>query len=183
MAGPLSGRSVAIKDNMSVAGLPMTIGTFAEFLSADGKYPISQIDASVVTRVLESGGTVAGIAVCENYSASALSFSPASGPVQNPWVHGYATGGSSSGCAALLAATLKKKISQSQDEGDWESGIELAIGGDQGGSIRIVSPHPHITASWQICLHISSLLHTVASTASSQLSDFALTQVSRLCTQ
>lgn len=183
MTGPLTGRSVAIKDNMSVAGLPMTIGTFAEFLSADGKYPISQIDASVVTRVLEAGGTIAGIAVCENYSASALSFSPASGPVQNPWVNGYATGGSSSGCAALLAATLKKKISQGQDKSDWESGIDLAIGGDQGGSIRIVSPHPHFTPSWHICLYLISLLHTVASTVSSQLLDFAPTQVSRLCIQ
>lgn len=151
MTGPLSGRSVAIKDNMSVAGLPMTIGTFAEFLSEDGQYPISQIDASVVKRVLEAGGIVAGTAVCENYSAAALSFSPASGPVQNPWVKGYATGGSSSGCAALLAATLKKRTSQDRDgdkvldENDWESGIDLAIGGDQGGSIRIVSPGPHFT--------------------------------------
>lgn len=183
MTGPLSGRSVAIKDNMSVAGLPMTIGTFAEFLSADGKYPISQIDASVVTRVLEAGATVAGIAVCENYSAAALSFSPASGPVQNPWAHGYATGGSSSGCAALLAATLKKRISQGQDEGDWESGIDLAIGGDQGGSIRIVSAYPHFTACWHICLHSNSLLHTVAFTVSSRLSDSAPTRESRLCIQ
>lgn len=147
---------------MSVAGLPMTIGTFAEFLSADGKYPISQIDASVVARVLEAGGTVAGVAVCENYSAAALSFSPASGPVQNPWIHGYATGGSSSGCAALLAATLKKRISQGGVEGDWESGIDLAIGGDQGGSIRIVSPRPQSAASWPVFSRSVSLLHIVA---------------------
>lgn len=141
----MSGRSVAIKDNMSVAGLPITIGTFAEFLSADGQFPISEIDASIVKRVLEAGGTIAGTAICENYSAAALSYSPATGPVQNPWVKGYATGGSNSGCAALLAATLKKKMNHVQhgvkslDDADWESGIELAIGGDQGGSIRIVS--------------------------------------------
>lgn len=129
-----------------MAGLPITLGTFAEFLSADGKFPISEIDASVVTRVLEAGGTVAGTATCENYSACALSYSPASGPVENPWAKGYATGGSSSGCAALLAATMKKKITKNgtiQANGstgpDWESGIDLAIGGDQGGSIRIVS--------------------------------------------
>ncbi|KAJ4390947.1 hypothetical protein N0V93_004546 [Gnomoniopsis smithogilvyi] len=149
-AGPLSGRSVAIKDNMSVAGLPITIGTFAEFLSPEGNFPISEIDASIVKRVLEAGGTVAGTAVCENYSAAALSYSPATGPVHNPWVKGYATGGSSSGCAALLAATLKKKMSQGQngsmslDDADWESGIELAIGGDQGGSIRIPAAYSGI---------------------------------------
>lgn len=180
---------MAIKDNMSVAGLPMTIGTFAEFLSDDGKYPISQIDASVVKRVLEAGGTVAGTAVCENYSAAALSFSPASGPVQNPWVKGYATGGSSSGCAALLAATLKNRISQGQNgvmvpgNHDWESGIDLAIGGDQGGSIRIVSPQPYLTGYRCIYLYLVSLLHTVAYMASSQLSDSVPTLELRLCTQ
>lgn len=126
-----------------MAGLPITLGTFAEFVSADGKFPISDIDASVVTRVLEAGGTVAGTATCENYSACALSYSPASGPVENPWAKGYATGGSSSGCAALVAASMKKKISKKEVNGSadpaWESGIDLAIGGDQGGSIRIVS--------------------------------------------
>lgn len=144
--GPLTGRSVAIKDNVSVAGLPITLGTFPEFVSEDGKFPISEIDAPVVSRVLEAGGTVAGTATCENYSACALSYSAATGPVENPWAKGYATGGSSSGCAALLAATMKKKITKDKDiqangstDPEWESGIELAIGGDQGGSIRIVS--------------------------------------------
>lgn len=145
VTGPLSGRSVAVKDNVSVAGLPITIGTFAEFLSADGKFPISEIDASVVIRVLESGGTLAGTATCENYSACGLSYSPATGPVHNPWVKGYATGGSSSGCAALVAATMKKRMAQREHgvnrsfQSDWDSGIDLAIGGDQGGSIRVVS--------------------------------------------
>lgn len=151
VTGPLNGRSVVIKDNMSVAGLPMTIGTFAEFLSADGNFPISEIDASVVSRVLQAGGTIMGIATCENYSASALSYTPASGPVQNPWVKGYTTGGSSSGCAALLATTMKKRMAESEQGIDgfgkagWDSDITLAIGGDQGGSIRIVSD---ILAFW-----------------------------------
>lgn len=144
--GPLSGRSIAVKDNVSVAGLPMTLGTFSEFLSSTGKFPVSEIDASVVSRVLEAGGTVAGTATCENYSACALSYSPATGPVESPWAKGYATGGSSSGCAALVAVTMKSKLSKSRvnhangsDPPEWESGIDLAIGGDQGGSIRLVS--------------------------------------------
>lgn len=120
----------------------MTLGTFPEFLSSDGKFPVSEIDASVVRRLLEAGGTVAGTATCENYSACALSYSPATGPVDNPWAKGYATGGSSSGCAALVAATMKSKLSKNKVNPEWESGIDLAIGGDQGGSIRIVSGYP-----------------------------------------
>lgn len=135
---------MVVKDNVSVAGIPITLGTFPEFLSADGKYPVSEIDASVVTRVLEAGGTIAGTATCENYSASPLSYTSASGRVENPWGLGHATGGSSSGCASLVAASMKRKLSQGQTNGGndastWESGIDLAIGGDQGGSIRVVS--------------------------------------------
>lgn len=128
-----------------MAGLPITLGTFPEFVSAEGKFPISEVDATVVSRVLEAGGIVAGTATCENYSACALSYSPASGPVENPWARGYATGGSSSGCAALLASTMRKRLTKSEEgtsgtaSSEWDSGIDLAIGGDQGGSIRIVS--------------------------------------------
>lgn len=140
-AGPLSGRSVAVKDNVSVAGVPLTLGTFPEFLAADGKYPVSEIDASVVTRILEAGGTIAGTATCENYSASPLSYSSANGQVENPWGLGHATGGSSSGCGSLVASSMKRKVNSTMN-GDagatWESGIDLAIGGDQGGSIRVV---------------------------------------------
>lgn len=144
---------MAVKDNMSVAGLPMTLGTFPEFLSRQGKFPVSEIDASVVKRVLEAGGRIAGTATCENYSACALSYSPATGPVENPWAKGYATGGSSSGCAALVAVATKKKLFGGQTDDangtadtESESGIDLAIGGDQGGSIRVVSPahDPHL---------------------------------------
>lgn len=138
-SGPLSGRSVAVKDNVSVAGVPITLGTFPEFLSADGKYPVSEIDASVVTRVLEAGGTLAGTATCENYSASPLSYTSATGRVENPWGAGHATGGSSSGCASLVAASMKKKLAKDVNGAAWDSGIDLAIGGDQGGSIRVVS--------------------------------------------
>ena len=52
--GVLSGKSVSFKDNVAVAGIPMSIGSFA----LDGFVP--DFDATVVTRVLESGGTVVG---------------------------------------------------------------------------------------------------------------------------
>lgn len=147
-SGPLAGRAVAVKDNISVAGVPITLGTFPEFFEG-GNHPVSEMDASVVTRVLEAGGIIAGTATCENYSASPLSYTAASGPVENPWGRGHATGGSSSGCAALVAASLKRKLlgAAGVDEGGEErggeerggEGVDLAVGGDQGGSIRVVS--------------------------------------------
>lgn len=77
----------------------------------------------MVTRVLEAGGNITGKAVCENLCHSATSSSAATGSVHNPYAKGYSSGGSSSGCGALVA------------NGD----VDMAIGADQGGSIRVVS--------------------------------------------
>lgn len=58
-AGPLSGKTLVIKDNIAVAGLPMLNGSF----TLDGYRP--EVDATVVTRLLDAGASVAGKAVCE----------------------------------------------------------------------------------------------------------------------
>ena len=113
--GPLSGHRVALKDNICLAGVPMMNG--AGFL--DGTMP--DFDASVVQRVLGAGGEIAGKAVCEFYCLSGGSHTSSTGPVQNPRKHGHVAGGSSSGCAALVAS----------------GEVSMAIGGDQAGSIRI----------------------------------------------
>ncbi|KJF24797.1 amidase [Rhodococcus sp. AD45-ID] len=113
--GVLGDRRVAIKDNVSVAGVPMMNGS----RSVEGFVPSR--DATVVTRLLAAGATVAGKAVCEDLCFSGSSFTPASGPVRNPWDPHREAGGSSGGSAALVA------------NGD----VDIAIGGDQGGSIRI----------------------------------------------
>ncbi len=78
-------------------------------------------DATVVTRLLDAGAIITGKAVCENLCFSGGSHTSATGPVRNPWDRSRSAGGSSSGSAALVAA------------GD----ADLALGGDQGGSIRI----------------------------------------------
>jgi amidase len=116
-AGPLSGRTIVLKDNVALAGVPMAGGT--DFLA---DY-IPPCDATVVTRILDAGGTIVGKAQCEYLSASAGSHTGAGGFVHNPHRHGHSAGGSSSGSAALVAA----------------GEVDLAIGGDQGGSIRIPS--------------------------------------------
>ena len=112
--GKLSGRTIAIKDNIAIAGVEMMNGASA----LEGYTP--EIDATVVTRVLDAGATITGKAQCEYYCLSGGSHTSAQGPVRNPHNRDHSSAGSSSGCAALVA------------NGD----VDLAIGGDQGGSIR-----------------------------------------------
>jgi amidase len=114
-SGALAGKRVAIKDNVMVAGLPMMNGS----RSLEGFVPVE--DATVVTRVLAAGGTVAGKSVCEDLCFSGGSHTSANGPVHNPWDTSRSAGGSSSGSAALVAA----------------GAVDMAIGGDQGGSVRL----------------------------------------------
>lgn len=114
-SGKLSGKTVVLKDNVCVAGVPMMNGAS----TLEGYVP--NVDATVVTRLLDAGATVVGKAVCEYFCFSGGSHTSASGPVHNPWRMGYSAGGSSSGSAALVAA----------------GEVDMAIGGDQGGSIRM----------------------------------------------
>jgi amidase len=136
----LKGRTVAIKDSISIGGLPTTVGTFTEVLCKDGNLAPSPIDASVVSRILESGATIKGSSTCENYCASPLSFSAATGPVHNAWMYSYTSGGSSSGSATLVAATAIHRASGK----DFGETVELAIGGDQAGSVRIPASYSGI---------------------------------------
>jgi amidase len=114
-AGKLAGKTVVLKDNVCLAGVPMMNGAS----TLEGYTP--DIDATIVTRILEAGGTIVGKAHCEYFCFSGGSHTSAAGPVHNPRKPGYSAGGSSSGSAALLAA----------------GEVDMAIGGDQGGSIRI----------------------------------------------
>ena len=116
-SGPLAGKTVAIKDNVCVAGVPMMNGSHV----LEGYVP--EIDATIVTRILDAGGTILGKSVCENFCFSGGSHTCATPPVRNPHDPSRTTGGSSSGSGALVAT----------------GEVDLAIGGDQGGSIRIPS--------------------------------------------
>ena len=113
--GPLSGKRVVLKDNVCLAGVPMMNGAS----SLEGYVP--DVDATLVTRILDAGGSIAGKAHCEYFCLSGGSHTNAAGPVHNPYRYGYSAGGSSSGSAALVGA----------------GELDLAIGGDQGGSIRM----------------------------------------------
>lgn len=112
--GPLAGCRIGIKDNIAVAGVPMRNGSplLADFIPLE--------DATVVTRILDAGGIIIGKTVCEDLCFSGSSHTSTPRPVLNPHDTARSAGGSSSGNAAAIAA------------GD----IEMAVGGDQGGSVR-----------------------------------------------
>ena len=114
-SGKLAGKKIALKDNVSLAGVPMMNGAS----TLEGYMP--DIDATIVTRILDAGGTIVGKTHCEYFCFSGGSHTCAAGAVHNPHKMGYSSGGSSSGSAVVVAT----------------GEADMAIGGDQGGSIRI----------------------------------------------
>jgi len=113
--GPLVDKTVGLKDNIALAGVEMTNGSRL----LEGYVP--EIDATIVSRLLDAGATIKGKLNMESFAFSGSSDTSDFGTVTNPRAPGYIAGGSSSGSGAAVAA------------GD----VDIAIGGDQGGSIRI----------------------------------------------
>ncbi|XP_059154996.1 amidase-like [Physella acuta] len=113
--GKLSGKTFAIKDNTAVAGVPMSNGSRL----LQGYIP--EYDATVVTRILDAGGRILGKSSCDDFCLSAMGFSAVDGYISMPDTPDYRVGGSSGGSAVLVAT----------------GEVDMALGADQGGSIRI----------------------------------------------
>jgi aspartyl-tRNA(Asn)/glutamyl-tRNA(Gln) amidotransferase subunit A len=114
-ADPPAGVPVAIKDLLDTAGLVTTYGSaiFAEHVPARS--------AESVLRLEAAGYAVAGKTNLHEFAYGITSQNAHFGTVPNPRAPGRVAGGSSGGSAAAIAA------------GD----VELALGTDSGGSIRI----------------------------------------------
>jgi len=113
--GKLAGKTVALKDNVMLAGVPLMNGSS----TLEGYIP--NVDATIVTRLLDAGATILGKSHCECFCMSGGSHTGAKGPVRNPHDPSRSAGGSSSGSGVLVAT----------------GEVDMAIGGDQGGSIRM----------------------------------------------
>jgi aspartyl-tRNA(Asn)/glutamyl-tRNA(Gln) amidotransferase subunit A len=115
--GPLAGRTLLVKDLVDTAGVRTTYGSriYADHVPAR--------HASVVQCALDAGAVVVGKANLPEFAWSVLGVNPWYGTVRNPLFPGRTTGGSSAGNAAALAAGL----------------VDLGIGTDTGGSIRLPS--------------------------------------------
>ena len=112
---PRPGTPVAVKDLLDTAGLVTTYGSslFAEHVPARS--------AEAVERIEAAGYAVAGKVNLHEFAYGISSQNPHYGTVPNPRAPGRLAGGSSGGSAAAIAA------------GD----VDLALGTDSGGSIRI----------------------------------------------
>lgn len=114
-SGPLNGVRIGVKDSFCVAGIPMTGGSRV----LEGFVP--DIDATIVTRLLDAGATIVGKTTSASGVGTRGDNNDIFGTVRNPRKPTHAPGGSSNGSAAALAA------------GD----VQMTLGADQGGSIRI----------------------------------------------
>lgn len=114
-SGPLAGKRIGIKDTVCVAGIPTTC---ASRLLYDY---VPDIDATIVRRILQAGGHITAMLNTCDFAFSGGGHTSTYGPGLNPTNPEHMAGGSSCGSAIAPATGL----------------VDIAIGGDQGGSIRM----------------------------------------------
>ncbi len=111
----LAGVSIGLKDNIAVAGVPMTCASPV----MDGYVPDE--DAVVVERLLDAGATVAAKTNLDAFGNVGQGTNGLFGPVRNPHDTDRTAGGSSGGSAVAVL----------------EDRVDVALGSDTGGSVRI----------------------------------------------
>jgi len=110
---PLAGVPIALKDNISTAGLETTCAS--KMLS--GYKPV--FNAAVVEKLENAGLIVIGKLNMDEFAMGGTSETGVFGAVRNPWSDSHVAGGSSGGSAAAIASGL----------------APIALGTDTGGSI------------------------------------------------
>ena len=113
--GLLTGKYIGLKDNIRLAGIPMTNGSRL----IPGFVPT--VDAVVAERLLEEGGTIIGKLNMDSFGMGGTSETSDFGIPLNPHDPECSAGGSSGGSAAAVAA----------------SEVDISLGVDEGGSARI----------------------------------------------
>jgi len=156
----LRGVTASVKDLVSLAGYPMTLGSraFADY--------VLPIDFFSVARLKEEGCPIVGKTNLSEFGTRPTTEHGLFGATHNPWKLDHSPGGSSGGAAAAVAAGL----------------CAFAQGSDGGGSVRIpssccgtvglkpsrgrVSPGPLLGEHWAGLATDGVIARTVADAAS-----------------
>lgn len=116
-AGPLSGKTFAVKDIIDVAGQTTGAGNPDWYRTHEP----AERHATAVARLLEAGADLVGKTVTEEFAYGLIGENFHYGTPVNPRVPGGVAGGSSSGSASVVAA----------------GEADFALGTDTGGSVRV----------------------------------------------
>jgi amidase len=121
LSGPMHGIPVLVKDCIDAAGMPMTSG----FQGWKNYYPPT--DAPLVAKIKAAGGIIIGKASLSEFTNGGGDNinSVLPGFARNPYNTAFATGGSSGGTGAAIAANFAL----------------VGVGTDTGGSVRMPSAH------------------------------------------
>jgi aspartyl-tRNA(Asn)/glutamyl-tRNA(Gln) amidotransferase subunit A len=113
--GPLHGVPVSVKDTVWTAGVRTTMASaiYADFVPTE--------DAVIVARLRAAGAIPLGKTTTPEFAHKGMTDSPLFGVTRNPWSTAHTCGGSSGGAGVSVASGMGP----------------LAVGTDEGGSIRI----------------------------------------------